>query len=390
MMKIVHVLPALTKGGGERVAAELANHAARAGHEVTIIAAWPADPAELRSALRSDVRVRFIADAPLSRLTRYSYVLPWILRHRAWLSDQDILHCHMTFGVVFGAAVRSLRLRSGSRWPTVVETQHAVGMPMPPLNRWLRARIAARLDAFALMARDDYWCGFLDAHPDLLSQVILNGISDPGPLERDPEARIALRRGLGIPDDCRFVVGTIGMLRPDRVPWRYLPIFAEMARALGSQVHFVLAGGGAEHDRLRSLISEHGLEGQVHLPGLVLEPRLPLSVMDLYLTMNVRDVTGVAALEAAHLGVPVLAIQMAADYLAQPDDWIWSSTDPNEIAERAIALLRSPADRQELAARQSAHVRAHHTSEAMARSYEVLYRAAIERRKRAHSSSSEP
>ena len=36
-MNIVHVLPALTKGGGEKVAVDLANHAARTGHEVTML-----------------------------------------------------------------------------------------------------------------------------------------------------------------------------------------------------------------------------------------------------------------------------------------------------------------------------------------------------------------
>jgi glycosyltransferase involved in cell wall biosynthesis len=304
-----------------------------------------------------------------------------MMRHRAWLAEQDIVHCHLTFGAVFGAAVRALTALGKSR-PTVVETYHSVGMPMPPLNRWLRARLAARFDAFALMAQDDYWSRFVASHPDLLSRVILNGISDPGPIEADPLVRRAYRRRLSIPDDCRFVVGTVGMLRPDRVPWRFVQIFAQIARALGSQVHFVLAGAGSEYDRVRSMVAEHGLEAQVHMPGLVLDPRLPLSILDLYVTINVREVTGLAALEAAHAGVPVLGIQRADGYCAQPEDWIWSSHDARETAERAIALLRSPAELRALAERQSAYVRTHHSADAMFRSYDALYQAAMERRRR--------
>lgn len=378
-MKIVHVLPALTKGGGERVAAELASHAAQAGHQVTLIAAYPVDSALLRDALHPGVRVRYISDSVDSRLGRYLRVLPWLWRHRSWLAEQDILHCHLTYGAVFGTAMGILRRVWGARRPVVVETYHAVGMPIPPLHRWLHACLAARRDALVLMAEDEYWRTFLANRPGLFSEFIPNGISISCQDDVNPAVRRAYRRELGIPDNCRFVIGAVGRLEPDRQPWLYLPIFAEVARALRPEVHFVLAGGGTELDRMRSLVIEHGLAGRVHLPGLVLDPCLPLSIMDLYITLNVGATTGVAALEAALSNLPVLGIQMLAGYRPGPNDWIWSSADLLEVAGRAIELLRSPTDRQALAERQTAYVRAHHTTEAMACSYNALYQAAIER-----------
>jgi hypothetical protein len=130
---------------------------------------------------------------------------------------------------------------------------------------------------------------------------------------------------------------------------------------------------------MRSLVIERGLAGQIHLPGLVLRPGLPLSIMDLYVTLNVGPVTGMAALEAAASGVPVLGIQMLAEYQPGPKDWIWSSADLSEVAGRAIELLRSPTERKALAERQRAYVQAHHTTEAMACSYDALYQTATER-----------
>ena len=56
-MKITHVVPALTKGGGEKVAAELANHASRSGHKTAMIVGWPVDPRLLRDTLLPDVSV---------------------------------------------------------------------------------------------------------------------------------------------------------------------------------------------------------------------------------------------------------------------------------------------------------------------------------------------
>ena len=378
-MKITHVLNALIKGGGERVAADLASKAAGDGHEVTIIAAWPVDSAQLRDALHPEVRVLYTSHAAASKVGVYLGLLPWLWRHHFWLAEQDVLHCHLTFGAVFGSMVRFFRPILGSRKPAVVETYHSVGMPMPVLYRWVRARMAAHFDAFALMAEDDYWRTFIRRRPSLLSAIIPNGVSFQGLVDVEPATRRAYRREIGIPDECRYVVGTVGMLRSDRNPWLYIPIFAEISRILGPEVHFVLAGGGSEYERLRLLVAEHGLEKQVHLPGLVLEPRFPLSIRDIYLALNVGAVTGIAALEAAYLGLPVLAIQMRPNYKAQPEDWIWSSTNLSEVAARVIELLNLPTDRQALAERQATYVRSHYTVEAMARSYDAFYRAAIER-----------
>ncbi|HIL34688.1 MAG TPA: hypothetical protein EYG28_04710, partial [Nitrospiria bacterium] len=116
-MKIVHVLPALTKGGGERVVVELANHAARAGHEVSIIAAFPVDSALLPNVLHPDVRVRYVSDLVDSRVGKYLCVLPWLWRYRLWLAEQDILHCHLTYGSMFGSVVGTWRSASGTRRP---------------------------------------------------------------------------------------------------------------------------------------------------------------------------------------------------------------------------------------------------------------------------------
>lgn len=379
VVKITHVLPALTKGGGERVAADMASQAALAGHEVTIIAAWPVDSAQLRDSLHPDVRIFYVSDAIDSKLGVYLSMLSWLWRHHSWLAEQDILHCHLTYGAVFGTVVRFFRAAFGSQRPAVVETYHAVGMPIPKLHRWVHARMAARFDALAFMVEDDYWSAFIGRQSALPSAIIPNGISFQRLVNVDSVARLAYRREIGIPDECRYVVGTVGKLRPDRKPRLYIPIFAEIAKAFGPKVHFVLAGDGSEYDRMRSLIVEHGLEKQVHLTGLVIETRFPLSIMDLYLTLNVGAVTGIAALEAAYLYLPVLAIQMRSSYITQPEDWIWSSANLSEVATKAIELLRIPADRQALADRQAGHVRSHHTVESMARSYYALYRAAVER-----------
>jgi len=378
-MKIVHVLPLLSKGGGERVAVELSNHAAQAGHTVSLIVAGPADPALLQDSVHPDIGIKFVLRTGTSRVARYVQLLPWLWRNRGWLMQQDIIHCHLTYGSLVGMLIGKWRKISRANRPMIVETYHSVGMGIPAFNRWVHARLAAGRDGLALMAEDTYWRRFIAAHGNLTIKIIPNGVSLGATGKVSQAERDAYRKQIGIPDDCRLIVGTVGMMRPDRKPWLLIPIFAEVARVMGPDIHFLIAGGGPEIGRVKSLAAEHGLEGRVHLPGLVIKPQLPFSLIDLYVTLNVGTLTGIAALEAALTDCPLVAIQLSSEFQRRPDDWIWSSADPMEMAGEIVRLLRSAQARRALANDQSAHVRANHTTDVMAEAYYDLYRTARER-----------
>ena len=156
-MKIVHVVPALTKGGGERVAIDLANHAVDSGDQVSIIAGWPVESKLLLNAVNPKVSVCYVSQSKTSKIGRYFNLISWVIRNRFWLANQDILHCHLTYGSIFGTIVKILR---NGKQPSIIETYHAVGMPIPRLNRWLHALLAKYRDAIVLMAEDIFWCDF--------------------------------------------------------------------------------------------------------------------------------------------------------------------------------------------------------------------------------------
>lgn len=107
-----------------------------------------------------------------------------------------------------------------------------------------------------------------------------------------------------------------------------------------------------------------------------------MALMDLYITVNVGPLTGIAALEASFSGLPVIAIQMVEGYRSRPEDWIWSSGDLGAVAREATRLLLDRGARRALAERQQAFVRANHTVEGMASSYYSLYEEALLVRRR--------
>lgn len=371
-MKIVHVVPALTKGGGERVAVDLANAAVADGHEVAMLLAYPVDPALLQDRLDTRVELRFLRHRP-SRFAPYLELPGWLRRHRSWIASRDIVHCHLTFGTVAGSMIQALRGWWKLDRPAVVETYHAVGMNIPRWRRrWDAARLAKR-DAVALVAEDSFWAKFRKRQGPVKVRVITNGVSPNSKPSKFEVERY--RKAIGLPPDA-LVIGSVGRLVPERRPDLLLSSFAEIARER-SDIHLLLAGEGSDRSRLEAQRANLGLETRVHMPGLVNDPAAAFGTIDLYWTMNVGSTTGIAALEAAMVGLPILALQPDPDYRAAADDWIWSSGNPRSLATHSRELLSNQEQLAALAAAQQAHARKHHGVEAMAKAYYGLYTAAL-------------
>ena len=372
-LQITHVIPALTIGGGERVAVEILNYMVTLRHKATLILAFPVDPAYLQYHLKPQVRVIFIAKYSDTKLKRYWLTIPWVICNKKWLLEQDILHCHLTYGSFFGLLTWLLKKIYIKKGPAIFETYHSVGMPMPDYMQWIHSRMALSRDAFVLMAEDSYWKQFIARHPKLKSTIIQIGASTNTFDVMEKISRQKYRKDIGIPVECEIIIGTIGRLAKERQPWLYVPIFKEVARLIGPKVHFLLAGDGGEIDRIRSLIREEGMEKQIHTPGIVINPALIFPILDIYVTINVGKITGIAAMEAALSGVPVVAIQALEDSDEYRNNWIWSSPNPIEIAKKITALILNLEEKNCLANFQKLYAEKNHTTEIMTKSYYKLY-----------------
>jgi len=376
-MNIVHVIPAFTKGGAERVAVDLANAAVARGDEVAIVAAFPVSEDLLLCDLREEVEVRYVARSARSTRPTYLRLLPWMLRYRHWLLSRDMIHCHLTFGAVFGTLARWLRGLWFRNTPLIIETYHAVGMPIPRHRRAFHAALMRGRDGVVLMAEDARWTRFLLGRGRRLTTVIPNGVRKDIARPSAAEAAAYLA-STSIPEGAT-VVGTVGRLVPARRPDLLIEVFANVTRLTDSLVHFLIAGEGSERDSLEHEISRRGLQHRVHLPGLVLDPAVAFSAIDIYLTLNIGSVTGIAALEAATFGLPILALQLCEDHAPTDADWIWSSRNLERLSQRIVALIRDPAEARKLAERQRRHVLNYCTINVMADAYHDFYTAVLER-----------
>jgi glycosyltransferase involved in cell wall biosynthesis len=232
-------------------------------------------------------------------------------------------------------------------------------------------------DGVVLMAEDAFWTRFLQGRGRQLTTVIRNGVRTD--MARPSAAEVAaFQASTGIPEGAT-VVGTVGRLVPARRPDLLIEVFANVARMTDDTVHFLIAGEGSERAAIEAEIDRLGLQDRVHLPGLVLNPAVAFSAVDIYLTLNVGPVTGIAALEAATFGLPIVALQLREDYDPGEADWIWSSTNLERLSERIVALFRDPGEAAETAERQRRHVLTHRSVDVMVDAYHDFYTTALVR-----------
>lgn len=377
-MKICHLLPGLIVGGAERVAIDLANAAAAVGHDVTLLLVFPVDKGPLEARISPRVTIRYMTESRRGRWYRYLASLFWIVRNWPWVIANDVLHCHLTQPAILGSLVWIMKRIMGGAHTVVVETYHAVGMPIPFWHRWGHQFLARWRDAFILMAEDKHWYEFSRPNQSLLVKTIPNGVS-VGNKEVSAQEIELYRLSASIPPSCQMVVGNVGQFRPDRKPHLIAEIFIKIAQRTNDDVHFLLVGDGVELEAVRATIKSFGLDARIHTPGLALQPLLPMSLMDLYVVPNIGPITGVAGLEAALIGIPLIALQWDATYTCTANDWIWSHHDKEKIVSRAVELLEDKMQRAELAARQQSHAKLKFSVDAMFEAYMGVYQQAIER-----------
>lgn len=175
-----------------------------------------------------------------------------------------------------------------------------------------------------------------------------------------------------------FVVGNVGQFRPDRSPIRLARIFIEVLKRVGSDVVILMVGGGSELSKARALIAEHGLTDRFFFTDEMPDPKVAMSAMDLYVTLNVGSLTGIAALEAIFTGVASLGLQLEERYQYGDTDWIWSSHDDEAVIEKTVYLSDNRDLLRALAEKQFAYATANFTAESMFKSYAREYLRLIE------------
>jgi glycosyltransferase involved in cell wall biosynthesis len=360
-MVIAHVLSSLQIGGGERVALDLAQGQASAGHRLMVVSLAPPPDGPLAI----EFGKRGVAVHRVAKRRGVDPTLPVRLAALFRRERVDVVHTHNRLPLIYGALAGKL---GGA---VVVHTRHGPGRGTRR-ETWLRRGAGRFLDAYVAVSAElaELARALRDCAPRKLS-VIENGIDVPR-FAPDPAARVATRSALGIPERA-WVVGSVGRLAPEK---DYPLLVRAAAPLLGPEAHLVIVGDGSEAAAVRAEVAARKVEPFVHLPGATPDVPRYLSALDAFAFASRMEGLPLGALEAMAAGLPVVATAVGGlpgliaegvnGFLVPPGD---------EVALRARlqALREDQAAARSVGARGQAHVSTRHSREAMVRSYLDLY-----------------
>ena len=355
-MQIIHVLPNLAKGGAEKVTIDLANKQESQGHSVVLLFANSQHSQSNFSLLNENIEIIYIRKTKRNSRLTYIWCASWIIRHRNYLRTLDVVHTHLTFGLIFGTYAKIIALFKKNTKTKLVFTCHLVGMNVSKILIIFTRLNSFFYDSFVLMAHDRYWDEIIAKNRKFI--CIENGIK---PLGVNRYKKTTATR-----------IGSLGRLVKDRKPEMIINLFSEIEKVIDN-TEFIVGGDGPLRSQLQDSLRGSDAEGVVEFQGLIDSPSDFYSNLDFYITMNVGGTTGISGLEAVSSGIPTLAIQLDPFYENGEQDWIPSFSSNSLFIQHLQDLIENKEALLALTMKQKTTFEESFTVESMASKYHAIY-----------------
>jgi sugar transferase (PEP-CTERM/EpsH1 system associated) len=272
------------------------------------------------------------------------------------------------------------------RWahgPALIHSEHGLDPDTVASEPW--RRIAFRRLAFELA--DKVVCvsdqlrqlyskrvGF----PQRKMTVIHNGV-DSRKFSPDAEARIAIRRELGIADG-DLCIGCVGRLSPIKDYPTVLRAVEELNKTAANW-RLLVIGEGPERAKLEEMMGAHP-DWRQRIVFAGLSTRIPklLNAMDIYVLASITEGISNSLLEAMATGLPVVVTATGGNPEVVVDGAsgvLFPVGDSMSLAGHLVRLQARPAERGELGAQALRRVCNSFSLEAMVHCYEQLYESLV-------------
>lgn len=290
-LRLLFLQPQAENAGAQEIARLLVRGLAERGHvtkQVFYFRRTATFEAEGETAYCAQAR-----PASLPRLLTLLYRLHQEIR----AFQPDVVLCFQHYGNVIGAPIARL---AGA--PFVLANQNSGASSMAPgvryADRWLgRLGVYDHIIGVSHSATTAY-----ESYPETYRKKIVR-IDHGVATKRSALSRSAARAKLGLPLEkvllgcaarlhpAKYLEAAIGLL-PSEPTWR-----------------LALAGQGPDHERLKQVARDLGCEGRIHWLGELDPPGIGdfLAALDVFVFPSLTETFGLAAVEAAQAGVPVVA-----------------------------------------------------------------------------------
>jgi glycosyltransferase involved in cell wall biosynthesis len=328
-----------------------------------------APPSDRRAASEADLQELEQLGVDVLRLECESFLsnVAWARLYKLLRREPiGVIHAHMPRASVPGAVIGRL-----ARTPVIVSHEHTWSFEGMPIRRFLDRNVVARGSdvMLAVSERDRQQMIEVERIPADRIRVLPNGIPAPS------ENGVSVRDDLGVPPGVGLI-GAVGRLYPQKGYDDLIRAIARIKESYSRPFRCLIFGHGPEEARLRALIDELGVAGEVLLAGrrediadvvraldvAVLSSKyegMPLAILE-YMA------GGAAIVATAVGGVPELIEDGVHGLLVKPER-------PEDLAAAMVRLLEDRALGARLGQAAQERQRANFDLEVVVRRLEDLY-----------------
>jgi glycosyltransferase involved in cell wall biosynthesis len=344
-MKIVQVQTQAEAAGAQRISDMVGEGLRARGHDVRTVFMYRKTQAYDHDAF-ADFVLRERPGGLLGQIKASFGLLRYLRRTRpdAVISYQHYGNIFGTLGARLAGACHVVANQSGA------PQKHGV---MGVLSRI--DRLMGTFGAYQSNVVNSAWTeAQFEAYPDAYKRRIRridHGVAGP---QREYDKKAA-RTAFGLPQDSCLALST-GRLSVDKTHIALAGALCEMPG-----LHVAIAGAGPEHETLVAFARENGVAARLHLVGEVPPARIFefLAAGDAYVFPSLNETFGLAVVEAAIAGLPVVAngLPVLREVLTGDDGGpaalFTDGADAKGIASALTAIMEQP----DLAAQLSVHGR---------------------------------
>jgi glycosyltransferase involved in cell wall biosynthesis len=321
-----------------------------AGHEVTIFTLGNPDPAgEEPGVVRSPA-------LPLGD-TGYYYSPRYSWEAQKKLREMDIIHCHhlfMSVGMAHRYGFCPIVYTNHTRYDLYTGTY--IPLPQPTADAIMRQVWPEFTDYcdVVITPSESVRQVMLDFGVRRPIRVIANGV-DLEPLYNP--AQPCRKSDLGIPPEATTAI-YIGRLSAEKNLETLLSQFAA-AQEISPALHLILIGKGPLAETLPKYARRLGVADKVHFVGAVAYEQVPnyLAAADFFVTASITEVHSLTIIEAAAMGLPVVAFAAPGivDTVEPTVTGFLTRHEEGGLAAGMVALAENPDRRRRmgLAAKES-------------------------------------
>lgn len=372
MIKVVHIITGLNTGGAEMMLYKLIRYSSKEDFKHEVISLTDV------GSVGDKIKELGISVRALNMKGIYFPVS--VLRLALWLrkSNPDIIQTWMYHADLMGGLAAKLEfLRAPVIWgirQTNLDSKLSkqrtrfVAWASALLSRWIPTKILCNSNS----GRETHIKMGYDSKKML---VIPNGF-DISKFKPDKEARISVRKELGVPEDA-FLVGYVARFDPQK-DHRTFVRAAELLNKSFPNIHFVLCGRGVtwENKELASWIDEAGLKDRFHLLGERHDtPRINAALDIATITSAYGEGFPNVVGEAMACGVPCVATDVGdSAYIVGSTGIAVEPASAEKVAEGWLKILKlSPKERFVLGERARDRIEAEFSIDNTVERYYNLY-----------------